>query len=674
MPAWRVLAVTFTNKAAQEMRERAEALLGGNLSGLWIGTFHSVCLRILRSNLEPAGYKPGLTVFDRDDQIALIQRILKEENLSEGRYQGREFIGIISRAKNAMETPSDFRGGDPRIAQVGFVWERYQRALREQNAVDFDDILLETHNLLRRESELLEKYRERFDHILVDEYQDTNTVQFKLVEALAGPEGNVFVVGDDDQSIYGWRGADIRNILRFEEAFPGARVLRLEENYRSTASILDVAHAVVSRNRGRSPKKLWSRRGTGEMVRFLMFRDEDEEAREIVRELGRRLEADEVRPSEVVLLYRTHAQSRPLEDACLAAGVPYVVVGALTFYQRREVKDLLAYLRLASNPLDEMSLRRAVSVPKRGIGEKTIESWLWAAREKNADPVELVAGEEPLSVRAKAAQALRNWARLILDLRGRRGEAPGPVLEELVERLDYREHLTNLKEQDTEDRLAHVDELIAGAYAFSERHPEGTLVDYVAELSLLSQIDTAQLKNTAISLMTVHNAKGLEFEHVYLTGLEEGLFPHISAFHDESEMEEERRLFYVACTRAKDRLWLSAAEERRRTNRTAEGVSRFVAEIPPRLLDVVATDRKPSRRQPRRSRWDEPSDPIPEDDDVITYDDPLVGHLVDHPTFGRGRVLHVDGEGSRARVTVQFPRTGPKKVYRSYLKVVGGEG
>jgi DNA helicase-2/ATP-dependent DNA helicase PcrA len=671
------MAVTFTNKAAQEMRERAAVLLGGELSGLWIGTFHSISLRILRSNLKLVGFKPGLTVFDRDDQVALIQRILKEENLSEGRHQAREMINIISRAKNAMETPADFQAGDPRIAQVGYVWERYQRALREQNAVDFDDILLEALFLLQREADVLRTYRERFDHILVDEYQDTNAVQFKLVEALAGPEGNVFVVGDDDQSIYGWRGADIRNILQFESAFPQARVIRLEQNYRSTTSILDVAQAVVSRNRGRNPKELWSGRGPGEKVRFLVCKDEDEEAQRIIEEIAQRLEKEDVRASEVVILYRTHAQSRPLEDACLALGVPYVVVGALTFYQRREIKDLLSYLRLALNPLDEMSLRRAVTVPRRGIGEKSLQRWLGVAREKKADPVELAAEEGAPALRPGAARALQEWAKLILDLRTRREEAPGSAVEKLVEALDYRSYLSSLGEPDTEDRIAHVDELIAGAYAFSGRHPEGTLADYVGELSLLSQIDTAQLKNTAISLMTVHNAKGLEFEHVYLTGLEEGLFPHISAFREEAEMEEERRLFYVACTRAKDRLWLSAAEERRRTNRTAEGVSRFVAEVPPRLIDVVLPERESAgarRRRTSASDWHEPSDDLPEDGDVITYDDPLVGHVVDHPTFGRGRVIHVDGEGDKARVTVQFPLTGQKKVYRSYLKVVGDDG
>jgi DNA helicase-2/ATP-dependent DNA helicase PcrA len=660
----RILAVTFTNKAAQEMRERAEGLLGGRLPGLWIGTFHAMSLRILRTHAERVGLRPGLSVLDTDDQVTLMHQVLKEEGIGEGRQQAREILGYVSRAKNALQSPDDLRGGGPRLARVAQAWEAYQKALRRQNAVDFDDILLLVLELFRREPEIRDLYRRRFRHVLVDEYQDTNAAQFQWILALAGPEGNVFVVGDDDQSIYGWRGADLRNILEFERAFPRARLVRLEENYRSTPTILDVAHAVVSRNRGRKPKRLWTRRPPGEPVRFHLAADEEEEAQVVVEEIAATLRRGEIPPGEIAILYRTHAQSRPLEEACVQRRIPYVVVGGLTFFQRREVKDLLAYLRLAVNPRDEMSLRRAVSVPRRGVGEKSLAQWLEAARRAGQDPVEMAhRGEVPL--RPGLVRALREWAAIVLELRRRAGEDPGPVVETLVEQLQYREYLRQLAERDLEDRLANVEELVSSARAFRRRHPEGTLEDYVGELSLLSQIDTAPVGPGAIQLMTVHNAKGLEFRHVYVTGLEEGLFPHVSAFQDEEEMEEERRLFYVACTRAKDRLWLTASRERRRTNRAMEGiVSRFIAEIPGELLE---TTQSAVAWSPEVWAGDDLDGP------VITYDDPLVGRLVEHPTFGRGRVLHVDGEGDRARVTVRFPRAGAKKVLRSYLVLVEEE-
>ncbi|MBD3335071.1 MAG: AAA family ATPase, partial [Candidatus Eisenbacteria bacterium] len=391
VPPHAILAVTFTNKAAQEMRDRVAQLLGRDVGRLWIGTFHSIGLRLLRIHGERLGYQSGLSVYDTDDQRALIARILKEGGAGEPARQAREMQGRISRAKNALQTPEDLAAHDPRLAQLAHVWGKYQEELRRQNAVDFDDILLQSLALLQENDDLLEKYRRRFAHILVDEYQDTNAVQFRLIATLAGPSGNVCAVGDDDQSIYGWRGADVRNILDFESAFPGVKTVRLEENYRSSAAILDVAHAVVSRNQGRKPKRLWTRRAGGERVRFALARDEDEEARLIVAEISRALDAGDAAPGEMVILYRTHAQSRPLEDACLARRVPYTVVGAVTFYQRREIKDLLAYMRLALNPRDMLSLRRAVSVPRRGVGEKTLEEWLHAAQHAGRDPVALAA-------------------------------------------------------------------------------------------------------------------------------------------------------------------------------------------------------------------------------------------------------------------------------------------
>ncbi|MBU1702770.1 MAG: UvrD-helicase domain-containing protein [Candidatus Eisenbacteria bacterium] len=664
-----ILAVTFTNKAAAEMRNRVETLIGVGITGLWIGTFHSIGLRMLRIHVREAGFKEGLTVFDTDDQRALLGRILKEENVGETRHQAREMLGRISRAKNAMQTPDQMTGGDPRAALIAHIWQRYQKELKRQNAVDFDDILIESLALLRNHPSIQDSYRRRFEHILVDEYQDTNAVQFQFVEALSGPDGNIFVVGDDDQSFYGWRGADIRNILDVERAFPKVETIRLEENYRSTSSILDVAHAVVSRNRGRKPKKLWTGRGPGEPVRFYLGHNEDDEAREILANISEVLKDGQVSPGEIVILYRTHAQSRPLEDACLARRIPYIIVGSVTFYQRREIKDLLAYLRLSLNPLDEISLRRAVGVPRRGVGEKTILRWLAEARIRGIDPVTLAAGESS-PVGGRSGKALQEWAGLILKLRERRKSPPGPVIEELVDAIEYRKYLQDQNEHDVEDRLAHVDEFISGAQVYVQRSPEGTLDEYVGELSLLSQIDSAQTAASSISLMTVHNAKGLEFDQVFLSGLEEGLFPHMSAYRNEEELEEERRLFYVACTRARDRLHLSAARERRRTNRPLDrGVSQFVTQIPPDLLEFEVTDLAPAAPNPSYDRRG-----LYRDDDsgeaVISYDDPLVGARVSHPTFGEGCVLHVDGDGDGARVTVRFPRSGQKKIQRNFLKVL----
>ncbi|MCK4415194.1 MAG: UvrD-helicase domain-containing protein [Candidatus Eisenbacteria sp.] len=686
----RILAVTFTNKAAGEMRERVATLLGTSVRGLWIGTFHSICLRWLRRHPTEAGYRPGLSVHDADDQLTLLRRLLKEEGFDHTPRRARELQAIISRSKNRAEGPAELaaRARGPAERLAARFYERYQDSLQRQNAADFDDLLFGAHRLLRDHPEIAEHYSGQFEHILVDEYQDTNHVQFLLVERLAHTHGNIFVVGDDDQSIYGWRGAEIRNILDYQRSFPEAEVFTLEQNYRSTTAILAFANAAIARNKGRYAKTLWTERAAGEAPEFVLAGDEDEEAAEVAQRLLAAV-AGGRRRREIAIFYRTHAQSRPLEDALLRQAIPYVIVGGIYFYARREVKDLLSYLRVLVNPRDETSLRRALSVPRRGIGERSFAELLAAAREAGADPVELAARGGPESLRGRARKALREFGELILSLRGRIDEPPERILSELVAEVAYGDYL---REQggDWEERFANVQELIEGARLFSSQEATGGVPEYLDQVSLMTSVDTAKAGADAVTLMTAHNAKGLEFPQVFLVGLEEGLFPHVSALEDQAEMEEERRLFYVACTRAMDELVLSASQVRRRFSSGAGGVSRFLLEVPRHLYReaFAASLGGGAGSWPTRAagaRWGRASggrgrraggnaserewgDTAQVEDHCLAEEHPLVGRRVYHATFGDGLVTGVEGRGDQARITVRFSGGRTRKVLKNYLE------
>jgi len=685
----RILAVTFTNKAAGEMRARIGAAIAAPVTGLWIGTFHALCLRWLKRHAAMAGYRPGVSVFDTDDQRALLRRLLKSEGLDDTPRRARDLQAIISRAKNRCQDADELARTARAPAQrlAARLYREYQLALQRQNAVDFDDLLLVAHRLFSEQSEIADRYGEQFEHILVDEYQDTNHVQFRLVERLARRHRNIFVVGDDDQSIYGWRGADVRNILDFKEHFPDAAVIYLEQNYRSTQPILELANEAIRRNAGRWEKRLWTERTAGERPEFFLALDEDGEADEIAARVLRAKRAG--RPfREMAVFYRTHAQSRALEDAFLRRAVPYVIVGGIHFYARREVKDLLAYLRILVNPADETSLRRALAAPRRGVGERSIGMLLASAAAQECDPIDVAAGGEA-DVRGRAAQGLRAFGALIRELRARVAEPPERILEEIVSRVQYERYLES-QGGDWEERVANVHELLASARLFSSHESEGGVAAYLDQVSLMTTIDTVPEDADAVTLMTVHNAKGLEFPAVFVTGLEEGLLPHASALDDEEELEEERRLFYVACTRAQHELTLSASQIRRRFSSAGGGVSRFLLEIPARLLreeaaaappalptgrpaegphggsPPPATYRPAAVRATRSAAW-RPEGVAPEAS-CAPWEHPLVGRRVAHATFGEGIVTAAEGRGDQTRVTVRFHGGRTRKVLKNYLE------
>ncbi len=683
----RILALTFTNKAAGEMAGRIEVLLRQSVRGLWIGTFHSICLRWLRRHAEEAGYRPGLSVFDADDQRTLVKRLLKQEGFEEKPRSARDALGVISRAKSRGETPGQLeqRARTPAQVLAARIYAAYQEALRAQNAADFDDLLLVALRLLEERSEIGDFYARQFQHVLVDEYQDTNHVQYRLVERLAREHRNIFVVGDDDQSIYGWRGADVGNIIDFRDHFPEAAVLRLEQNYRSTAPILALAEASVSHNRSRWEKRLWTERRGGALPELFLAGDEDEEAEEIARRIDAATGEGGGRHGDIAVFYRTHAQSRPLEDALLRSNIPYVLVGGVYFYQRREVKDVLSYLRVLVNPQDEINLRRALSTPRRGLGERSLGALIAAARAAGRDALEVAAGESVDGVRGKAAERLTALARAMLAWRRRLAEPPELILSEIVERIDYKGYLER-QGGDWEERAANVDELISGARAFSSARGQGVR-EYLDQISLMTDLDRLQEDTDHVTLMTAHNAKGLEFPRVFLTGLEDGLFPHISAFDEEAEMEEERRLFYVACTRAMDHLTLSGCLMRRRINAAAGGLSRFLDEIDASLY-VESPLRAPVWRTPRAasSAWrarphaarasgaggssDRTGGATTGrgEDESASLDHPMVGRRVFHATFGAGIVVAAQGQGERARVTVRFNSGSVRKVVSGFLE------
>ncbi|MFH1144115.1 MAG: UvrD-helicase domain-containing protein [Candidatus Eisenbacteria bacterium] len=677
-----ILAVTFTNKAAGEMRERIEHLLGRSVRGLWIGTFHSICLRWLRRHARAAGYGPQVSVFDAEDQLGLLRRLLKEEGYDHTPRRARELQSIISRAKNRAQDPEELSGQARTPAQIlaARLYTAYQEALRRQSAADFDDLLLGAYRLFRDHPAIADGYAAQFEHILVDEYQDTNRVQFLLVERLARAHRNILVVGDDDQSIYGWRGADVRNILDFKKQFPDARVFYLEQNYRSTQPILSFANALIARNSGRWEKQLWTARAGGEPPEFFLAADEDDEAEQIAR---RAMSAHQQagRPyREMAIFYRTHAQSRPIEDAFLRRGIPYVIVGGIYFYARREVKDVLSYLRVLVNPRDETSLRRALAVPRRGIGEQSREVFLERVRAAEADALEAArAGGETAGLSRRAQAALQAFGAWMVPLRARLVEPPERILSEIVAASGYRD---SLREEggDWEERLANVDELLESARLFSSRE-EGGAGEYLDQVSLLTSMDTAlEAGADAVTLMTAHNAKGLEFPQVFVTGLEEGLFPHASSLDDKSELEEERRLFYVACTRAMDRLTLSASQMRRRYSSGAGGVSRFLGEVDPELFRDTSEDltgaafaptyerRTAGRRVPGGSRGPRVSDDPSGAGHADGQEHPWIGRRVYHASFGQGLVTAVEGQGDRARITVRFHSGQTRKVLKGYLE------
>jgi DNA helicase-2/ATP-dependent DNA helicase PcrA len=692
----RIFAVTFTNRAAQEMKLRIGEMLERDPTGLWIGTFHSLSARILRREAERLGFSRQFTIYDEDDRLALIKRLLDQRNHPSKMFPPRVVQSIISSAKNKMVSPEQLAASapDPLIEVAADIYRAMGPALKTQNAMDFDDLMLHPLTLFREHEDRLARYREKFSFVLVDEFQDTNRAQYQLIKLL-GSHGNVFVVGDDDQSIYGWRGAEVRNMADFQTDFPGYRLVRLEENYRSTQIVLDAANAAIAPNTGRIGKTLRTRRKGGQLVTALGAADERDEAEWVARELATRRDSGEWTHSQMAVLYRTNSQSRAMEEAFRRAGIPYRVVGSVSFYERREVKDLLAYLRLLVNPADDEAFLRAIAVPKRGVGETSLAVVREAAGTWQKPLLETAAIADRIpNLRPNVRDALRRFGESIQGLRAEVGnEQPARVLERLIEAIAYERVLAE-EGAEGKDRWDNVRELIAAAASWSEivveeEEAESTpLQRFLSEAALLSSHDISEGSETGVTLMTIHTAKGLEWPVVVIAGLEDGLFPLSRAAESQDGLEEERRLFYVALTRAKDKLYLTHARARRRGGDILPSMpSRFLETIPPGIVEEKTTSsggaprwgqstgRWPStgdRWSGRGSRWSDrferpaaasrsdwstnkPGDsgPRPEDE---TQDSPryVKGERVRHRRFGGGTIQGLTGTGRELKVTVLF--------------------
>ncbi len=695
----RILAVTFTNKAAGEMRERITRLLDTEPSGMWVGTFHAVGARLLRRHADRLGWDRTFSIFDSDQSLRLLKSVQEGVGLDPKRWSPKAIRNEISNVKNQLTGPKAFADEnegsfDLFLRNVARVYPEYQKALEHQNAFDFDDLLMKPVELFEAQPDLLERYRERFAFILVDEYQDTNRAQFRFVELLAGEHHNLMVVGDDDQSIYGWRGADIRNILDFEDSFPTARTVRLERNYRSTERILDAANRVIEENVNRKGKTLRTERVGGEPLTLAECFDENDEARWIVGEIETRIrETPRLSYSSVAVLYRTNAQARALEDAFRREGVPYQVVGSVRFYERREIQDVLAYLRLISNPRDEVAFGRVVNYPRRGIGLTSQEHLVRWATEEGLSLLEAAArADEIQPIRAGASRGLRHFADLIQRFSVRATQASvGELLEELIEDLDLVRHLHE-EGPEGEDRARNVAELIAGAVDFDATVMDGmdseeldtfTELDlFLQQVALVADVDRLDTDADTVTLMTLHNAKGLEFPLVFIAGMEEGLFPLGRSYDDPDTLEEERRLFYVGITRAEDKLAITWARQRRRAGDfNYNTLSSFFEAIPEELFEERKTERlrllsqsTPHRGGRRRRAYESQSydfDDEPAEDIGLNQDLPrfVKGERVVHGTFGSGSVVEISGFGRDLKVTVDFDEAGRKKLLLRYASL-----
>lgn len=642
-----ILAITFTNKAAEEMKTRVENLLG-YVGDLWVSTFHSACVRILRRDIDKLGYDRNFVIFDTTDQKALVQECLKELDLSEKQYPIKMVLNAISSAKDKMVYPDDyidFFGDTYRNRKIKEIYKLYQHKLKKINALDFDDIIIKTIELFKENPEILEFYQRKFRYIMVDEYQDTNTPQYYFVNLLAQRHRNLCVVGDDDQSIYGWRGADVRNILNFEKDYPEAKVIKLEQNYRSTKIILEAANHVIDNNVYRKKKSLWTQNKEGEKIVLCELENEKEEAEFVIQEIIKLKERENRSFKDFAILYRTNAQSRPFEEALMKVKVPYKVVGALRFYDRKEIKDILAYLRLIVNPYDDISFKRIVNVPRRGIGPATIEALEKVAREK--DTSLFFAIEDLKNARNKGS--LLQFKQFILDLIDKKDAmSVSDLIKYILEQTGYIEELKREESEEAEGRIENLNEFLNAAYEFEESSEDKSLEAFLAGITLISDIDMAGDIGESVVLMTLHSAKGLEFPVVFMVGMEEGLFPSYSSFEDDHELEEERRLCYVGITRSKERLYLTYARQRNLYGRSQyNSYSRFISEIPERLI----------------VRYNIPTSKKTGFVSVHTFSDVYersfsLGDKVEHKIWGIGTVVKVEGE----EITVAFPNVGIKKL------------
>lgn len=608
---WNIMAITFTNKAAAEMRERVNSIVGFGSESIWVTTFHSSCVRILRRHIEYLGYSTNFTIYDGDDQKTLMRQIFKRMDIDTKQYKERSVLSAISSAKDEMITSEEYElnaGGDFREKKVAQIYKEYQKELKKNNALDFDDLILKTVELFMNVPDVLDYYQERFRYIMVDEYQDTNKVQFMLVDLLAKKYRNLCVVGDDDQSIYKFRGADVENILSFEKAFPGAHVIKLEQNYRSTQNILNAANEVIRNNRGRKDKTLWTANDEGILVRFRQFDTAYEEADMIVRDICREREEKGCEYSDFAVLYRTNAQSRLLEEKCILHNVPYRLVGGVNFYQRREIKDIICYLKTIANGQDDLAVQRVINVPKRGIGATSIGKVTIFASANGMSFYNALLRAKAVPGLGKAADKIGVFTEQIEDFKARLPELSiRELIEEILVDTGYKKELEAEGEIESETRLQNIEELVNKAASYSEGEENPTLDGFLEDVALVADIDNMDASENRIILMTLHSAKGLEFPYVYLSGLEDGLFPSSMSImsDDRDAVEEERRLCYVGITRAREKLVITASRQRMTNGETRfSKVSRFVEEIPDFLLEREAQPSVfGSSERPAESKW-----------------------------------------------------------------------
>ena len=687
-----ILAITFTNKAAQEMRERVDKLAGADGMSVWVATFHSTCVRILRRYIDRLGYDNRFTIYDSDDQKTLMKEICRKLNIDTKKYKERSLLAQISHAKDEMITPDEMEmnaGGDFNQKKVAQVYREYQAALKSNNALDFDDLLVKTVELFQNCGDVLESYQEKFRYIMVDEYQDTNTVQFKFVSLLAARYGNLCVVGDDDQSIYKFRGANIGNILGFERVFPDAKVIRLEQNYRSTKNILNAANEVIANNAARKEKRLWTENPEGEKLHFRQFMNGFEEAEYVIGDIAKKKREHLADYRECAILYRTNAQSRLFEEKCLKANIPYKIVGGINFYARKEIKDLLCYLKTIDNSADDLAVRRILNVPKRGIGATTVGRVQDYADYMNVSFYDALRVAEEVPSIGRSLNKIEGFVTFIQSLKSKaQAYSVTEILEEVIDLTGY---VDELKAEDTEEsraRIENIDELISKTVSYEEAMKaegrEATLSGFLEEIALIADIDTVDPDQDYVLLMTLHSAKGLEFPYVYLAGMEDGMFPSsMCIFSDDpTDMEEERRLCYVGITRAMKELTLTSARQRLVRGETQYNkVSRFVREIPRELVELGTTiqEHKPSMQEtpsPKNSymqmRQTFRAKPFEAQNFKVTKAASLdygVGDTVRHIKFGVGIVRDIVEGGRDYEVTVDFDKVGVKKMFAGFAKL-----
>ena len=689
---WNILAITFTNKAAGEMRERVDQIVGFGAESIWVSTFHSTCVRILRRHIDRLGYDTNFTIYDTDDQKTLMKDVCKRLQIDTKVYRERNLLAAISAAKNELITPEEYRlqsEGDFGRQKIASVYEEYEKQMRANNALDFDDLLLKAVQLFQTQPEVLDYYQERFLYIMIDEYQDTNTVQFQLVSLLAAKYRNLCVVGDDDQSIYKFRGANIRNILNFEQVFEDARVIKLEQNYRSTSTILDAANAVIRNNRGRKEKTLWTDNGQGEKITFRQFDTAYDEAEYIVGDIKENIENGRCNYNDNAVLYRTNAQSRLLEEKLVAANIPYKIVGGINFYARREIKDLLAYLKTIDNARDDLAVRRIINVPKRGIGLTSVNRLQEYALARDISFYEALLGADLIPGIGRGIARLESFAALMEHFRTRADEISiSQLLDEILETTGYIEELKTEGEIEAEARIENIDELKNKIAAYEEACQEQgerpTLSGFLEEVALVADVDSLDENSDYVVLMTLHSAKGLEFPQVYLAGMEDGLFPSYMTItaDDPEEIEEERRLCYVGITRAKEHLTLTCAKRRMVRGETQYNkMSRFLKEIPMELLATGIKFEKEEREEEKPQPWQQARQsfrskpftaPKPVQQFKVAggkgpgYD---VGDRVRHVKFGEGIVTSIVEGGRDYEVTVEFDTAGTKKMFAVFAKL-----